>query len=96
MAGQTLHIVSRIEQPWVVENQEIGFACNLWDLIDQVVRVPPDAREVILDVPSINADSQDYFLSGITRRYREAVCDRQALAAFDLPEESGQGVSSDV
>ena len=68
MASQTLHVVPRIEQPWVVENHEIGFACNLWDFVDQVVRVPADAREVILDVPSVNADSQECtFLTDVCR-----------------------------
>ena len=66
MASQTLHVIPCVEETGVVKDQESRFGGKLWYLVDQVVGIAPDAWEVILDVPSINADSQDNLPLGRT------------------------------
>jgi hypothetical protein len=57
MASQVLHGIACVEETGVVKDDEIRVRRNLRHLVDQVVGIAPDAWEVILDVPSINADS---------------------------------------
>ena len=46
-----------------MEDHEIYVGSDLRYLGGEVVGVPPDAWEVVFDVPSVNADSHSWFLS---------------------------------